>query len=241
MKRTSLLVALLAAACGGASPPAITMPSVDAHAARFFPANAGSVHAECACVDCHTPQQTSFTQYDCLSCHTGAHASQAEVTAIHTGVSNFVFESSACYGCHRNGVGVNHGAYFPIGGASAHAGVACAECHMDPANRSNLATLACASCHAARDGSLAARHTGATIPVTDYAASSPACLRCHAESEVNPGSIHPRGEDTPSENSRHRSAGCTKCHSAFRADKPYAANWRSTPGCVSCHSNGTGD
>jgi hypothetical protein len=229
------------AACGGSSPPSVTMPSADAHAARWFPANAGTVHGTCTCNDCHDPQASTFSQFDCLHCHEGAHADGAALAALHGAVTGFEFTSAACYRCHRDGTGagVNHAPLFPIA-SGAHAGIACGACHTDPANRKDVSKLACASCHQQRDAALATKHTSATVPVVDYAATPAACLRCHAESQVDRGSSHPGGEDGPFGNSRHRSAGCTKCHSAFRSDKAWAADWHAHPGCSSCHGSGGG-
>ncbi|BDG05981.1 cytochrome c3 family protein [Anaeromyxobacter oryzae] len=240
MRRVLPLTVLLAAACGGSSnAPAITMPSPDAHASLYFPANAASVHSGTTCGDCHDPQATSFAQFDCLHCHTGAHADQTALTATHAGVAGFELTSAGCYRCHRDGTGVNHVPFFPIA-SGAHAGVLCSQCHTDPANRKDPATLACAACHLQKDPALATKHTSATVPVVDYGATSAACVKCHADSQVDRGASHPGGESGPLGNSRHRSAGCTTCHSGFRTDKPWAASWSSTPGCVTCHPNGTG-
>ncbi len=239
MRRVLPVAVLVAAGCGGASVPSVTMPSPGAHAKLYFPANAGSVHAAYTCNDCHDPQATSFSQFDCLHCHDGAHTDQAALTTAHAAVTGFELTSAGCYRCHRDGIGVNHVPFFPIG-SGAHAGVLCSQCHTDPANRKDPATLACASCHLQKAPDLATKHTSATVPVVDYGSTSPACLRCHADSQVDRGSSHPGGEDGPYGNSRHRRAGCTKCHSGFRTDKPWAASWSTHPGCTACHSNGTG-
>lgn len=172
--RPALLAALLGAALAAGvacdAPPWLTMPSPEEHARRYFPAKAGSVHAECVCNDCHG-ETGSFAQFDCLACHTGAHANQAEVTASHAAVADFRWESGACYGCHRNGLGVDHEPIFPIATGS-HAIAACTECHVQPGDRS---VLGCAGCHGHEQAQMAAQHGGKE----GYAFESRACLRCH--------------------------------------------------------------
>jgi len=222
-----------------ADPPVTT---VAAHQAKF-PIALGSTTHDTACLSCHTTLRTDkawaadFAAFACTGCH-----AKAATDPLHTGTTGYVFASASCYGCHANGTGgapANHPSLFPIAAGSAHATVGCAQCHGDPANRGNTATLLCASCHASRDTALATKHTGATIPVTDFSADSPSCLKCHADSQVDAGSSHPRGDSTPTGNSNHLTAGCTKCHSGLRTDKPFtAASWSTTPGCVTCHKNG---
>jgi hypothetical protein len=239
MKQSLLAIAVLVAACGDAAAPSVSMPSPERHAALFFPASAGTVHGAFTCDDCHDPQASSFAQFDCLHCHQGAHTDPAALAASHGAVAGFVFTSEGCYRCHPKGVGIDHAPLFPIA-SGAHAGIACAGCHTDPASRRDPATLACAACHLERDPELPAKHTGASIPIVDFAAASPACLRCHADSQVDAVSSHPAGESTPSGKPQHLTAGCTRCHSGFRADKVWAASWRTTPGCVTCHPNRIG-
>jgi hypothetical protein len=228
------------AGCGRAEAPANTMPSLDRHTARYFPVNAGSTHATAGCNDCHGAFAT-FAQYDCVNCHTGPHSDQATLTTAHGAVAGFAFVSTECVRCHPDGTaaGVNHAAKFPIGAGSKHAGVTCGQCHTDVAHRADTATLACASCHDGRDAGLAGKHTGASIPVTDYADASPACLKCHADSQVNAAASHPRGDSTPYGESEHRTAGCTTCHKYFRADKAWAVDWSRIPStrsqCTPCH------
>jgi hypothetical protein len=215
---------------------------ISAHQARF-PIAAGSVTHDTGCLHCHTASQaakpwaTDFAKFDCTACHT-----RAATDPNHVGVTGYAFSSAGCFSCHPGGTAgapANHPQLFPIAAGTSHAGIACSACHTDPANRASTATLACSSCHRTRDPNLATKHSGATIPVTDYATTSPACLKCHWDGRAFDTASHPIGSDTPAGNRNHRNAGCTRCHSGTRADKPYTAvNWGTEPGCRTCHANG---
>ena len=157
------------AACEG-EPPWLTMPSPEEHARRFFPTTAGSTHGELTCNDCHG-DTGGFGAFDCLHCHAGAHANEAEVAAIHAGNADFRWESAACYGCHRNGIGIDHEAVFPIA-AGPHSNAECAQCHVQPGDRS---VLGCAGCHPHTRTAMDDKHRGES----GYAFESRACLRCH--------------------------------------------------------------
>jgi hypothetical protein len=78
----------------------------------------------------------------------------------------------------------DHVRFFPIGTGTQHV-LACTQCHTDFANRQDTSTLACASCHATIAG-FATKHTG----VKDYDATSPACVRCHGDSQVDRVAAH---------------------------------------------------
>lgn len=227
----------------------LPVPRVAAHQARFpiaFPPPAGSATHETACLDCHQalradkPFAADFGAVTCVACH-----AQAATAPLHAAVADFRWDSPSCFQCHPSGTAasVEHEARFPIAAGTRHAGVTCAECHLDATRRGDVTTLACASCHVRLDASLAARHTATTLAVVvrDYVATPAGCVRCHAEGQVDRGAAHPRGDDTPSGESDHRTAGCTRCHSGFRSAKPWAASWASTPGCSSCHRNGIPD
>ena len=217
--------------------PVVTVAS---HQARFPIAAASPSHTT-ACLQCHQglradkPYAADFAAMTCTACHT-----QAATAPAHAAVADFRHDSPSCFQCHPGGTAasVAHEARFPIAAGTDHAGITCAECHTDAARRGDVTTLACAACHTQRTPTLATRHTGATIPVVDYAARSASCVRCHAEGQVDRAASHPRGDRTPSGEADLRTAGCSKCHSGFRAAKPWAASWSTTPGCVSCHRNG---
>lgn len=232
MARLAALAAALAlAACSSREPPWLTMPTTDQHSSRWFP-TAGGAHAECTCEDCHGPSPTfagvSFTEYDCLHCHTGEHASEADLAAVHVAVADFAFTSAACYRCHPDGVAVDHAPIFPIAAGAAHEATACRECHVDPANR---AVLGCAGCHPHERATTDAQHAG----VGGYQWVSALCVRCHADAQVNAIAAHLPFRIQPG--STHSGTGdgdCLRCHPALRADKPFGANF-SIAECLGCH------
>jgi hypothetical protein len=231
------------------------------------PSVAGGGGAQSYCNACHanadgTPA-VAFTTYNCIGCHVpvagGAayHDNSIQVTAIHVGVANFAFDSPSCYACHPQGYGApaNHGALFPIGPTSAHKTVKCADCHLDPSTPHVLTTFACDTCHLALDPTLPTRHgvvsgvnilvvhTGRTTLGPPLTLTSPDCLRCHAESQVNLVSSHST-QDSGFGKTPHMGAGCVTCHNVNRTDKPYPATdwstptgWSSTNGCSTCHSS----
>ena len=68
------------------------------HDAQFFPIYSGA-HAGrwSSCATCHTVPN-DWTQYDCLGCH-----GKSVTDSHHTGVANYSYTSTACYGCHPQG------------------------------------------------------------------------------------------------------------------------------------------
>jgi len=225
-----------------------------------FPIAPGSASHGTTCLQCHTALRadrawaTDFAAFDCLGCH--AHADQAATTASHAGVTGFAYQSSACFGCHPDGVGAppdHTPRFFPIGAGTRHAGITCRQCHTDLGQPNDPAAFACASCHlaSAADPGFSARHTspasgvailtvhtsaGTTGPALTL--TSPNCLRCHADAQVNAIAAHPGGESGFG-TGEHRGAGCITCHRATRADKPFGASFGSATGCVTCHPSGT--
>lgn len=235
MSRALLLAAGLAlaalSACRDPEPPWLTMPTPEEHAARSFPATPGTPHETCTCDDCHA-DFPSFTQFDCLNCHAGEHASEAEVRAAHVEVADFSWDSEACYRCHPDGAGVDHRPIFPIS-SGAHAGIGCRECHLSLTDR---AALACAGCHPHTRAAADAGHA----QVGGYAFESRRCLACHADSQVDRLSSHttfPIGNGTPHAGAR---ADCLRCHPFWRADKPFGADF-TVPHCLGCHEQGETD
>jgi hypothetical protein len=152
---------------------------------------------------------------------------------------------NVCHGPHGATTPEAHAAFFPIGAGTAHAAVGCNDCHGEGAGP---ASHLCATCHAALDRSLEARHTVSTsnplVVVKDFAPESAACLRCHGDAQVDRTVDHPAGfEGAPP----HHGATCLLCHDAFRADKPWAADFATRPqswppgsghGCLRCHTGG---
>jgi hypothetical protein len=165
---------------------------------------------------------------------------------------------AACRSCHPDGTGAapsNHEQLFPRAAGTAHQGIGCAQCH-GTGLKTDLDSLQCAGCHNAIAGfgtkhaaiggiailNLYTNHvlTG-TVPLT-----SPNCLKCHADSQVDRIASHTTREEGFGR-SEHRPAGCISCHATTRpaSEKPYPAvnfTWpsgpsRSSSGCAtSCHN-----
>lgn len=216
-----------------------------------------------------------FTATNCVGCHdvvVGAvagvnaiHGSAASLAPLHTSVAGFNALwagpqlSASCLVCHKDGASgapANHELLFPRASGTKHAGLSCAQCHGTGV-RTDLAALQCATCHNAIAGfstrhgpvggiailNLYAGHalTG-TVPLT-----SPNCLKCHADSQVNRIASHPRG-DSGYGRVDHYPAGCISCHATTRpaSEKPYPAvnftfpsppSRTSTASCAtSCHN-----
>jgi hypothetical protein len=207
-----------------------------------------AAHFQASCLVCHPGMRTDkawgvdFASNDCLACH-----AQTTTATIHTSVTGYAYATASCLGCHPKGTTdapATHPALFPIDAASKHAGVFCYQCHTDFTAPTNTANFACATCHTSLDAAISTKHTTATIPVTEYAANPAACLRCHADSQVDLTSAHPKGTegDPP-----HHGGTCLICHNMYRTDKPFGADFATNPaswppgsgnGCMHCHTTG---
>ena len=68
------------------------------HDAQFFPIYSGAHQGRWStCTDCH-PTASTWTAFVCTTCHT-----QGATDSRHRDVRNYLYESTACYSCHRNG------------------------------------------------------------------------------------------------------------------------------------------
>lgn len=224
---------------------------VAAHQARF-PIASGSITHDTACLQCHAQSRADKTyaaDFGSFHC-TGCHANPA-TDSVHQAVSGYAYASAACFECHGSGSAApaNHStSFFPIGAGTKHDGVQCSECHTDLSNPTDPARFACDTCHLA-DASFSATHTSPASGVSILALrtasgsrpalslTSPNCLLCHADSQVNAIASHPAGGSSLGRND-HQVAGCITCHSGRRGDKPFAARFDTRPGCVACHTNG---
>lgn len=71
------------------------------HDSAWFPIYSGShLGRWSACSDCHT-QPSNYSVFMCLACH--PHDDKATTDGHHSGVQNYVYESTACYSCHPRG------------------------------------------------------------------------------------------------------------------------------------------
>ncbi len=204
---------------GSGSGNAVTALSFDNHPP--FPIAEGTHSVDCN--TCHGSFDT-FSEFTCLEgCH-----DEAETTSNHDSVGGFVYDSIYCYDCHWDGLAgdnVDHTKIFPIDSASDHGGLFCRNCHRDSV-RSNVTCAA--ECHP--KAAMANTHTD----VGGYGWSSPTCLRCHADSQVDPVALHlpfviQRG--------KHYRKSCLACHPNARLDKPFGNDF-STFSCggSGCHS-----
>ncbi len=116
-------------------------PSTFDHDVQHFPIYSGAHQGTWSqCMDCHmTPG--NFGIYTCTTCHT-----PPETDEEHTGVSGYIYNSTACLACHPNGegdFGFDHNmTQFPLTGA--HTMVNCLECH---AGGFQGTPTACEACH----------------------------------------------------------------------------------------------
>jgi len=71
------------------------------HDSRSFPIFSGTHRGEWStCADCHV-NPNNFRAFECILCH--QHSDRAQVDNDHQGVSGYVYQSAACYGCHPTG------------------------------------------------------------------------------------------------------------------------------------------
>lgn len=248
IQRALLATAIAAAGCGKGKPPDwLTVPTRTSHDG-FFVISTG-VHAQADCIGCHGTYDT-FKQFDCSTsaCHVGIAQKHAGTIAT---------DGPSCVGCHPKGtmpVPPTHDtAFFPRGSGTAHATVACTQCHQNPTPTAPTdfgcqACLGCYACHSTLPAGWThpdpvgnvhilviststsllpnLQLTQTPIDVTNNPAS---CLRCHADSQRNTVASHPVGSDTPSQNDIHAGAGCLTCHTAPRTDKTFGTDFSATP------------
>jgi hypothetical protein len=243
---------LAAAACGKELPSTwVTVPTRASHEARF-PIATG-LHAAADCNGCHGTYDT-FKRFDCAgACHAPSQTSTA-----HQGIAGYASDGPSCVKCHPQGTmaaPANHAtALFPIGGTTAHAAVGCTQCHLNLGTPTDPTAFGCYACHSTLPtgwphpstvGGVAILtiHTSQNASTSIDITKPATCLRCHADSQVDTVASHPGGDGSPSKNGAHGGAGCLTCHSAMRTDKPFGANFHSTPppgsgaGCGICHSS----
>ncbi|MDQ3262730.1 MAG: hypothetical protein M3Y59_03570 [Myxococcota bacterium] len=194
----------------------------------FFPTAAGSKHQGIACATCH-PVPGDRKQFDCLSCHTHE---KTRTDANHGGVAGYQYQSPSCYGCHPDAtVGEVAHPYFPVDPGTTHQDAACSSCHQVPGDRK---VVNCGSCHSSAE--TAPQHT----QVGGYSFSSPLCIRCHGDGQLDRVALHLPFRITGG--AKHAGEPCLTCHPGFRTDKPWAADFTLPKlSCGPCHSRGDMD
>jgi hypothetical protein len=71
------------------------------HDGRYFPIYSGKHRGKwTSCSDCHV-SSGNYRAFECILCH--EHSNRAKVDGDHKGERGYVYASSACYQCHRNG------------------------------------------------------------------------------------------------------------------------------------------
>jgi hypothetical protein len=77
-----------------------TNASFTSHDALYFPIYSGTHRGRwSSCATCHV-DPSDYRQFDCLSCH-----GPTQTASHHQEVSGYVYDSQACYSCHRRGGG----------------------------------------------------------------------------------------------------------------------------------------
>lgn len=194
------------------------------HSARFFPIDVGTSHASGQCSDCHAnPGDPS--QFTCVSCHEHA---QTTVDPAHAGVAGYIYNSTACLGCHPQGNAStlsrgDHGMFFAIDVGTPHAAAQCSDCHTNAADRTQFTCLT--SCHA--QAPTATMHSGVAV----YSYNSTACLTCHPAGRPSLS----RTDHRPFMNissGDHGGLACSSCHKT--ADYTVFT-------CLDCHSSNNPD
>ncbi len=196
-----------------------------AHDAEYFPIFS-SAHSGVwdGCYNCHTVVGDR-SQVSCLECH-----EQATASSVHTGITSYSWETSACLTCHPDGTGGEYPAhdaeYFPIYSGN-HAGVwmACATCHTDPNNRS---VYDCFACH--EQAPIDIVHQG----MLSYVYESTTCFSCHPVGVREDYPEHD-GAFFPIYTGGHSGvwSDCSDCHTD--------PNDRAVFTCITCHNQPTVD
>jgi hypothetical protein len=223
---------------------------------------AGQASAECN--GCHydkaaTPPGPSatFKIFTCTRCHVLLRSGiyhddpQATFQAWHeaAGVSNFGSTvaaanvvgvaplDAACRSCHPSGIAVDHAKVFmlPHQDAAATTVASCADCHVNPADRTQLG---CASCH---PHDLPATATGHALVPDFVATNSALCARCHEDGKIPVAvSAHAAGANGftvgTGVHAGPTGGACLACHDQNRATPPrtFVADFTAT-NCVHCH------
>jgi hypothetical protein len=196
----------------------------------FFPIGPGTTHPEQRCADCHPDPRSDPLIVACIDCHSHAEAPMRE---RHAAVVEYRWETAACLSCHPDGVGLDRDSHtiFPIAAGTKHEATRCAECHLDPQDRS---LVDCILCHAHEETITA----GAHLEVGGYRYQSSGCLRCHYD-----GSVARVAEHRPfriDRGARHHGENCLECHPAVLPDRPFGADF-SLFDCTPCHPRGETD
>jgi hypothetical protein len=233
VKRRSLVVALIAAACVIAAavagiiarlqhgPPGVPPKMVPAAWAEYRTSLGHTRHQDkVTCTDCHDYEREGFKNPGVAPCgrchakeagrfHTGSDTKKTDCLTCH--VFGPKQEPPKCIGCHAEPEG-----HFAA--ITTHATTECSKCHS-PHGQPSIATGDCAGCHK----ELAPKHaehagskgcTDCHVPHAPAASAIQECSTCHKE----PAGPKPAGHDS-----------CIGCH------KPHDFVAGGASGCMGCH------
>jgi len=195
------------------------------HDAQFFPIFSGRHQGTWDnCSTCHTVP-TDRKVFDCLGCHDH---DQTPTDDAHAGITDYAYNSPACYDCHPTGEAgdfLAHDAqYFPVySGTHQGSWDNCSTCHTVPGDRSQFD---CLTCHEHDQTLMDDVHTG----ITDYAYTSADCYSCHPTGEAGDFLAHD-AQYFPIYSGRHQGAwaDCATCHTT--------PGDRSQFDCLTCHEH----
>ena len=76
-------------------------PATFDHDGRYFPIYSGAHRGKWTnCNECHV-SAGNYKVFECILCH--PHSDKAKVDSDHQGKTGYIYASTACYQCHRNG------------------------------------------------------------------------------------------------------------------------------------------
>lgn len=191
---------------------------------RYYPIGPGTEHERTDCAGCHI-DPSDRRVVSCVDCHEHR---QTASDQEHGGIDGYAWATMACIDCHRDGRAISrddHLRVFPIATGTAHTDVRCAECHPTAGG-----AVQCEPCHAHEQASSAGEHRW----VGGYVFRSDACLRCHADAQVDRLQSHLPFRVGPWDKHGFEEAECLECHTVVRSDKPFGADFRSFD-CTPCH------
>ena len=221
--------------CYECHPGGTTNVALDREAHGAFPIAAPANHQDVQCSECHT-DSADRSQLACSTCH---QAITPTLVNAHDGIGGFdLNDSQTCYGCHSGGTvdgaldRETHDPIFPISTTAAanHATTTCAECHLDPADRS---LVACSQCHQDQDPNLDTKHD---LVKGFVLADNTGCKLCHSTGVVP---IDVANDHIPQKfriEGKHNRT-CVECHFDLRPIS-YAAIDFTTGDCYGlCHKH----
>jgi mono/diheme cytochrome c family protein len=193
-------------------------PATFNHDGQFFPIYSGK-HKEKwnNCNDCHT-NQNNYTVFSCINCH---EHNQTEMNDKHSGISGYLYNSTACFECHPNGSSegaFNHStSRFPLVGK--HTTTQCQDCHSS--GYANT-PMECASCHQMDfNNSLNPNHSVIGLSTN--------CSSCHNPNGWIPSLFNHSATNFPLAG-QHITAKCEDCHKGQTTGTSQV--------CYSCHKSG---